>query len=164
MGDDGMVDEVVVNRRGRVSIVEGVMGLFDGSDTQSDEGSTMALARLLGWPVVLVVTASKAGRSLAVALRGFIEEAGPGQIAGFILNGVSGESHAAYLREAIGPLAIPVLGALPFCPQLVWEERHLGLQASQERDVTSPQELASLPERHLDVDSLLELASSSTRD
>ncbi len=76
MGDDGIIDEVVVNSRGRVSIVEGVMGLFDGSDTQSDEGSTMALARLLGWPVVLVVTASKAGRSLAVALRGFIEEAG----------------------------------------------------------------------------------------
>jgi len=162
MGDDGIIDEVVVNSRGRVSIVEGVMGLFDGSDTQSDEGSTMALARLLGWPVVLVVTASKAGRSLAVALRGFIEEAG--QIAGFILNGVSGESHAAYLREAIGPLAIPVLGALPFCPQLVWEERHLGLQASQERDVTSPQELASLAERHLDVSALLELACTSSRD
>jgi cobyrinic acid a,c-diamide synthase len=120
------------------------------------------LARLLGWPVVLVVTASKGGRSLAVALRGFIEEAG--QIAGFILNGVSGESHAAYLREAIGPLAIPVLGALPFCPQLVWEERHLGLQASQERDVTSPQELASLAERHLDVNALLELACRSSRD
>ena len=164
MGDDGIVDEVAVNSQGRVSIVEGVMGLFDGSDTQSDEGSTMALARLLGWPVVLVVTASKAGRSLAVALRGFIEEAGPGQIAGFILNGVSGESHAAYLREAIGPLAIPVLGALPFCPQLVWEERHLGLQASQERDVTSPQELASLAERHLDVSALLEVACTSSRD
>jgi cobyrinic acid a,c-diamide synthase len=162
MGDDGIIDEVVVNSRGRVSIVEGVMGLFDGSDIQSDEGSTMALARLLGWPVVLVVTARKAGRSLAVALRGFIEEAG--QIAGFILNGVSGESHAAYLREAIGPLAIPVLGALPFCPHLVWEERHLGLQASQERDVTSPQELASLAERYLDVSALLELACTSSED
>jgi cobyrinic acid a,c-diamide synthase len=164
MGDDGIVDEVAANSQGRVSIVEGVMGLFDGSDTKSDEGSTMALARLLGWPVVLVVTAGKAGRSLAVALRGFIEEAGPGQIAGFILNGVSGGSHAAYLREAIGPLAIPVLGALPFCPQLVWEERHLGLQASQERDVTSPQELASLAERHLDVSALLELACTSSRN
>ena len=162
MGDDGIVDEVAVNSQGRVSIVEGVMGLFDGSETQSDEGSTMALARLLGWPVVLVVTARKAGRSLAVALRGFIEEAG--QIAGFILNGVSGESHAAYLREAIGPLNIPVLGALPFCPQLVWEERHLGLQASQEPEVTSPQELASLAERHLDVSALLELACTSSRD
>jgi cobyrinic acid a,c-diamide synthase len=164
MGDDGIVDEVAVNGQGRVSIVEGVMGLFDGSDPRSDEGSTMALARLLGWPVVLVVTARKAGRSLAVALRGFIEEAGPGQIAGFILNGISGESHAAYLREAIGPLAIPVLGALPFCPQLVWEERHLGLQASQERVLTSPQELASLAERHLDVSALLELASRSSGD
>ena len=95
----------------------------------------MELARLLGWPVVLVLKAGKSGRSLAFALRGFTEEAGAGRIAGVILNGVSGNSHAAYLREAIAPLAVPVLGALPFCPELVWEERHLGLRASQERDL-----------------------------
>lgn len=164
MGDDGILEEVATNGQGRVAIVEGVMGLFDGSDAESDEGSTMALARLLGWPVVLVVKASKSGRSLAAALRGFIQEAGPGQIGGFILNGVSGESHATYLREAIRPLAVPVLGALPFCPELVWEERHLGLQASQERDLTSVQQLASLAERHLDISALLELAYTSKKN
>ena len=158
MGDNGIIEEVAENSQGRVSIVEGVMGLFDGSDTKSDEGSTMALARLLGWPLVLVVKAGKSGRSLRFALRGFTEEAGAGRIAGVILNGVSGNSHAAYLREAIEPLAVPVLGALPFCPELVWEERHLGLQASQERDLTSWQELAALAERYLDVSALLELA------
>ena len=164
MGDNGIVDEIAANNRGRVAIVEGVMGLFDGSDVQSDEGSTVALARLLGWPVVLVVKASKSGRSLAAALRGFVQEAGPDQIAGFILNGVSGDSHAAYLREAIRPVPIPVLGALPFCPELVWEERYLGLQASQERDLTSVQQLASLAERYLDISAILELAYASKRD
>ena len=164
MRDDGIVDEVAANSQGRVAILEGVMGLFDGSDAQSDEGSTMALARLLRWPVVLVVKASKSGRSLAVALRGFVQEAGPGQIAGFILNSVSGDSHAAYLYEAIRPLAVPVLGALPFCPELAWQERHLGLQASQERDLTSVQQLASLAERYLDISALLELACTPNRD
>jgi cobyrinic acid a,c-diamide synthase len=161
MGNDGIIDEVAASSQGRVSIVEGVMGLFDGSDTKSDEGSTMALARLLGWPVVLVLKAGKSGRSLAFALRGFTEEAGAGRIAGVILNGVSGNSHAAYLREAIEPLAVPVLGALPFCPELVWEERHLGLRASQERDLISWQALAALAERYLDVGALLELAYKS---
>jgi cobyrinic acid a,c-diamide synthase len=137
------------------------MGLFDGSDAKSDEGSTMALARLLDRPVVLAVTAKKSGRSLAVALRGFIQEAGSDRIAGVILNGVSGSSHADYLREAIEPLALPVLGTLPFCPDLAWPERHLGLQASQERPLPSWETLASLAEQCLDVNAILELAQRS---
>jgi cobyrinic acid a,c-diamide synthase len=161
MGDDGIIDEVLAAGRDRVSIVEGVMGLFDGSDAKSDEGSTMALARLLDRPVVLVVTAKKSGRSLAVALRGFIQEAGSDRIAGVILNGVSGSSHTDYLREAIEPLALPVLGALPFYPDLAWPERHLGLQASQERSLPSWEALASLAEKYLDVNAILEVARRS---
>ena len=158
MGDDGIIDEFLAAGRDRVSIVEGVMGLFDGSDAKSDEGSTMALARSLDRPVVLVVRAAKSGRSLAFALRGFLQEAGPDRIAGVILNGVSGSSHTDYLREAIEPLAVPVLGSLPFCPELAWPERHLGLQASQERQLPSWQTLASLGEQHFDIRAILELA------
>jgi cobyrinic acid a,c-diamide synthase len=164
MSDDGVVDEVLAHGQNRVSIVEGVMGLFDGGDTKSDEGSTMALARLLDWPVILVVTAKKSGRSLAVALRGFIQEAGPGRIRGVILNGVSGSGHADYLREAIEPLAVPVLGALPFCSELRWAERHLGLQASQERNLPSAQELASFAEQYLDVNGILELSRTAATE
>jgi cobyrinic acid a,c-diamide synthase len=158
MGEDGITDEVLAAGKDRISIVEGVMGLFDGSDAKSDEGSTMALARLLDRPIVLVVTAKKSGRSLAVALRGFIQEAAPNRIGGVILNGVSGSSHTDYLREAIEPLALPVLGALPFCPDLAWPERHLGLQASQERPLPSWQALAALAEQYLDVNAVLKLA------
>lgn len=158
MGDDGIVAEVLATGRDRVFIVEGVMGLFDGSDAKSDAGSTMALARLLDRPVVLVVAAKKSGRSLAVALRGFMQEAGTNRIAGVVLNGVSGGSHVEYLREAFEPLDVPVLGALPYCPELVWPERHLGLQASQERQQPSWQLLASLAEQHLDVNAFLGLA------
>ena len=78
MKDVGIVHETTTHGAGRISIVEGVMGLFDGSDVKSDEGSTMAVARLLDWPVLLVIPSAKAGRSLAAALRGFIAEAGPG--------------------------------------------------------------------------------------
>jgi len=159
MGSDGIVREVTAHGAGKISIVEGVMGLFDGSDVRSDEGSTMELARLLGWPVVLIIPSAKSGRSLAVALRGFVEEAGHGRIAGVILNEVSGSGHADYLREAIAPLKIPVLGAVPVCEELAWPERHLGLQASQERAYPARKELARLAEKHLDLPRILAMLS-----
>jgi len=115
----------------------------------------MELARHLDWPVLLIIPSAKSGRSLAAALRGFIAEAGPGRIAGVILNEVSGSSHADYLREAIAPLKLPVLGAVPFCEELAWPERHLGLQASQERELPTRREVAQLAARHLDLPRIL---------
>jgi cobyrinic acid a,c-diamide synthase len=157
MKDAGIVQETMTHGAGKISIVEGVMGLFDGSEVTSDEGSTMAMARLLDWPVILVVPSAKAGRSLTAALRGFMAEANSDLIAGVILNGVSGRSHAEYLRQAIAPLKLPVLGAIPICPELSWPERHLGLQANQERDFPERKELAQLGERYLDLSALLAL-------
>jgi cobyrinic acid a,c-diamide synthase len=159
MKDAGIVQETMTHGAGRISIVEGVMGLFDGSEATSDEGSTMAMARLLHWPVILVIPSAKAGRSLAAALRGFMAEACSGLIAGVILNGVSGRGHAEYLREAIAPLKLPVLGAIPICSELSWPERHLGLQANQERDFPHRGELAQLGESYLDLSGIMALVA-----
>ncbi|MEY3043596.1 MAG: hypothetical protein RL242_438, partial [Pseudomonadota bacterium] len=75
---------------------------------------------------------SKAGRSVRAAIRGFQLEAGADRIRGLILNQVSGEPHADYLKQALADLKIPILGALPRLPELQWLERHLGLQAVSE--------------------------------
>ena len=157
MGNNSVLLEVARYGAGKISIVEGVMGLFDGSDTHSDEGSTMALARLLNWPVLLVLPSAKAGRSLAAALRGFVAEAGHKRIAGVVLNGVAGQTHSEYLCEALAPLKLPVYGAVPFCEELSWPERHLGLQASQEGLLPSRQVLAKLAERFIDVAAIVDL-------
>jgi len=45
-----------------IAIIEGVMGLFDGSEGTSDRGSTAEMAKLLGLPVVLVIDASAMAR------------------------------------------------------------------------------------------------------
>ena len=128
------------------------MGLFDGASASSDEGSTMELARLLQWPVVLCVPAAKAGRSLAAALRGFIAEAHPHRIAGVVLNGVSGSSHAEYLREALLPLGVPVLGAIPRSAILDWPERYLGLRSAQAGQLPLVGELAAFAALYLDLE------------
>ncbi|MEM7603497.1 MAG: cobyrinate a,c-diamide synthase, partial [Verrucomicrobiota bacterium] len=157
-GEEAVKREALTHTVDCPGILEGVMGIFDGWTPSSDSESTMHLARLLDWSIVLVVPCAKAGRSLAAALRGFMEEAGEGRIAGVILNQVSGDSHRDYLKEAIRPLGIPVLGALPVDAMMEWPERHLGLRAAQEGDFCSADDLASVAEAHLDVEALWTLA------
>jgi len=158
MGKDRVLLEAMENTRNATGILEGVMGLFDGASPTSEEGSTMELARWLDWPVILCIPAAKAGRSLAATLRGFLAEAAPTKIAGVVLNGVSGDSHTEYLREAIRPLGIHVLGAIPKTDLLNWPERHLGLRAPQEFELPSQSDLAQFAERTLDIASFMALS------
>jgi cobyrinic acid a,c-diamide synthase len=166
MGKEQVLREATRHTLHATGVLEGVMGLFDGAHPTSEEGSTMELARWLNWPVVLSVPAAKAGRSLAAGLRGFLAEAGPERIAGVVLVGVSGDSHTEYLREALRPTAVPVLGAIPKMDALDWPERHLGLQAAQERQLPSKDELAAIAQHTLDLgafESLVRIHPASHR-
>ncbi len=151
MGERQVLGEIQKSPADVLQVVEGVMGLFDGGDPGSDAGSAMELSRLTGWPVLLVLPCAKAGRSLAAAVRGFQAEAGTGSIAGLILNQTGGESHHDYLRQALEPLGLPVVGAVAREGCLAWPERHLGLCAVQEQAGPEPKELAALGLRCLDV-------------
>jgi cobyrinic acid a,c-diamide synthase len=146
---------------GKISLLEGVMGLFDGSSPVSDEGSTLELARWLNWPIVLVVPVAKAGRSIRALIRGFQLEARADRIQGLILNQASGESHADYLKQALADLKLPILGTLPRLLELQWPERHLGLQAVSETALPGRTTLAKLAEQYLDLDQLLSLVPDS---
>jgi len=156
MGRDHVVHAAEQFTENAFGIAEGVMGLFDGSDPKSDSGSTMEIARWLGWPILLVVPCRNAGRSITAAINGFIAEAGgEAHFAGIILNQVNNESHAEYLRKACSALEIPVLGALSEIPDLDWPERHLGLQPGVEQKLVDANELAELAEKHFDLDLLV---------
>ena len=50
-----------------LALVEGVMGLFDGAEGKSDEGSTAQMAKWLGAPVILVLDAAKMARKIGRA-------------------------------------------------------------------------------------------------
>jgi cobyrinic acid a,c-diamide synthase len=110
-------------------LCEGVMGLFDGTGTDGEEGSTAALARLTGWPVVLVVDARRQGASAAALVAGFARHDPALPLAGVIFNRVAGARHRALLEMAMARHLpdIPCLGALPRDPELILPERHLGL-------------------------------------
>jgi cobyrinic acid a,c-diamide synthase len=141
---------------------EGVMGLFDGARglTGQGDGSTADLAGRLGLPVILVVDAKGQGASLAALVEGFARHRADLPIAGVILNRLSGATHETLLRDALAPLDLPVLGALPQAPDLALPSRHLGLvQARETADLGAVIERAGdLVARHVDLTALAELA------
>ena len=144
-------------RRRDVAVVEGMMGLFDGVAGGSEEGSSAALAKRLGLPVVLVLDAGGAVRSAAATLRGF-RDFDPGvRLAGVVFNRVGGREHLADLVAAAAPLGVPVLGGLPWQPAATVPERHLGLVTADEAPWSRErvQRLGELGRTHLDLGRLL---------
>ena len=121
-----------------LSLVEGVMGLFDGVGPSS-VGSSAAVATSLDLPVLLVVEASRQAASLAALVRGFRDHDPNLSIAGVVLNGVSTPRHQQLLSDVLKQIGMPLLGVLPRHPALELPSRHLGL--------LPPQDLPDWPER-----------------
>jgi cobyrinic acid a,c-diamide synthase len=150
-----------------VALVEGVMGLFDGRTGGGEIGSTAHVAKILGLPVLLVVDAARAARSVAAAVVGCRTIDPDVNIVGVVLNNVAGERHAEIGREAIESLAgVPMLGWLPRNADLRQEERYLGLVPSAERRLPPSlvQRTAALVEKHIDVATLIRLAETRPAD
>jgi cobyrinic acid a,c-diamide synthase len=148
-----------------VLVVEGVMGLFDGSgDPAGPVASTAQVAGLIGAPVVLVVDASAVGASVAAMVHGFATFDAGVAVAGVILNRVGSDGHEALLREALEPVGVPVLGALRRSPDYGWRDRHLGLVPVVEQPDAVRRSVAALAAavgRDCDLDGLLALARSA---
>jgi cobyrinic acid a,c-diamide synthase len=136
-----------------VSIVEGVMGMFDG------ENNTAKLANMLNLPVVLIVDAYGAAESVGAIVRGFVDTGVKDygvKFAGVILNRIASENHFLRVKKSI--TQVPVFGYLSREAEFKIAERHLGLVTAAERPFTNNQldQLANAITDHVDLDKLLE--------
>ena len=144
-----------------VAIVEGVMGLFDGASGRGELASTAHVAKLLRAPIVLVVDAAAMARSVAAIVHGYATFDPDVDVAGVILNRVGSPWHVELLREALAPLEVPVLGALPREEAIATPERHLGLVPVAEREPRAREAIATLAAAvaaGCDLDAVLALA------
>jgi cobyrinic acid a,c-diamide synthase len=147
-----------------IAIIEGMMGLFDGRESQSDAGSSAEIARLLKTPVVLVLDAGAMARSAAALVLGFQRLDPRVRLVGVIANRVGGPGHAQLLREAIeAATGLPLLGSLPQAAGPLLPEQHLGLFPAAEARLSSEQlaQLAARFEESCDGARLLVLARSA---
>jgi cobyrinic acid a,c-diamide synthase len=151
--------------RGDVSVIEGVMGVFDGHSSLTEEGSTAQLAKLLDLPVVLIADAAKVARSVAAEVLGY-QQFDPGlRIAGVILNGVGGPRHLEFCQPQIeATTGLPVLGYLPRREEFQQPERHLGLIPTVEGTVARAWYDAVIRqiEETIDLDRILQIAATAS--
>ena len=145
-----------------LSLVEGVMGLFDGVGPSS-QGSSAAVATALDLPVLLVVEASRQAASLAALVRGFRDHDPNLRIAGVVLNGVSTPRHQQLLSHVLEDIGMPLLGVLPRHPALDLPSRHLGLLPPQELPNWAErcQQWAELAVQWLDLERLWPMLASA---
>ncbi|MBM4313927.1 MAG: cobyrinate a,c-diamide synthase [Deltaproteobacteria bacterium] len=140
-----------------VALVEGVMGLYDGADTATDEGSTAQIARWLGAPVLLVVNVHGMGRSVAALVKGFVDFAADLRFAGVVANRCGSRRHTAWLADSLGAAGLPPLaGGIPrgAFPELA--SRHLGLVTADRQHLPEAtlDALADTLVRHIPIGTL----------
>lgn len=147
-----------------VTIVEGVMGLFDGIDGKRPDGSTEHLARLLSLPVVLVVDARSMARSAAAIVNGAVSFVPELTIAGIIWNRVGSAAHRRILDEAVATAGLPpVLGAFGRHEGISLGERHLGLVTPDDSSLPADWtgKLSELTRNSVDLDALLAITTGA---
>lgn len=150
---------------GRLAVVEGVMGYFDGLGGSSTAASSWEVAQILGLPVLLVVDARGASVSLAALVSGFLHYGGGNGngIAGVILNRMTPMLYPRIKELIERECAVPVLGYVPPLDFLRLESRHLGLVLPDEVEGLRGQldRLAAVLEETLDWEQIEALAGGT---
>ncbi len=168
--DSWMLDEETVKEifaRGSqgadISIMEGVMGFFDGKNPKTNEGSTAEISMITNSPVLLVVNCASMARSAAAIVKGFQHFSDGPNIVGVIANRVGSEGHFKLVKTAIEQECnVTVIGYLKREMDIEIPERHLGLVPSIERGELDPffDRLGELVLETLDIEKFIELSAA----
>jgi cobyrinic acid a,c-diamide synthase len=148
-----------VTRDADIAVVEGVMGLFDGSDTSTTQGSTAQIAEWLDAPVLLIVNSRGMSRSFAALVKGFTSFEPQLNFIGVIANHCGSQNHENWLSASLAAAGEPPLvGAIPSGAFVKLPGRHLGLVTASEQNLTKPiiDDLSAAVERHVSIETLLQ--------
>ncbi|MHC4268931.1 MAG: cobyrinate a,c-diamide synthase [Planctomycetota bacterium] len=147
-----------------LSVVEGVMGLYDGSIDSTGHGSSAHLAKILQTPVILVINAKGIAQSAGAIVKGFIEFDKDISLSGVIVNNVASRTHYECIKKSIEDnCSITVLGYLKKDNEVNIPERHLGLIPSNENRNNSAlyEKLGKMVLETVDTDNLITVAKSA---
>ncbi len=156
MGEAGVQETFVRACAGAdIAVVEGVMGLFDGLEG-TDTASTAHVAKILDAPVLLVVDAGGASRSVHAMVRGYAGFDPGVRVAGTIFNRIGSPRHLAMIEATE---SLPVYGGVPRRKDLAVGSRHLGLAMAAETGAMAG--FGAVVEETCDLAGIVDLARSA---
>ncbi len=166
MGSRQVIEDIFEknSRGGDISVIEGVMGLFDGARDEQLKGSTAHIALILNAPVVLVVDVKGLGRSCLPLIQGFKEFEPALNLSGVILNKAGGDFYRKTIKNSIEEeLGIRVFGCLPNNRDITIPERRLGLLPAEvnKKLKNALAAMADMIETRVDLDGMIEIAGVS---
>jgi len=132
MGESEVLHSFVKNSTSDISVIEGVMGYYDGFGGKTNYASTHHVASLLKSPTILILDASKTARSIAATALGFTKFHRNSRIVGIILNKIGSKKHESMCKQALASLKVPILGSILRNSEIL-ESRHLGLIPKKEQ-------------------------------
>ena len=146
-----------------LSVIEGVMGYYDGLGGIRTKASSYDLARVTDTPVILIVNAKGMSLSILAQIKGFLDYQKDSKIKGVILNQTSEMTCRMLTPKIESELGICVFGYVPKIADWHLESRHLGLVLPDEiSDLREQmQRLADILEKTLDIKSILQMAESA---
>lgn len=149
-----------------LSIIEGVMGFYDGHSVHKNVGSTAHLSKILKAPVVLIINGSGISTSAAAIVHGFKTFDSEVNVAGVIINMVNSQRHYEILKEAIEEMTgVKCFGYLKKNPEMNLSSRHLGLIPSYEVEALKEKIdlISDAMEETIDFDGLMGLAEKAPK-
>lgn len=163
--DSGYLKKMICtySRDADISIIEGVMGLYDGFGSDPLEGSTAGIAKLLKTPIILVIQANGMAASTAALVYG-MKEFGKCDIKAVIINMPSSFNHYNIVKKAIEEhTGVDVIGYIPKSDNIELKSRHLGLVQCCETEHLSLiiEKLADVIEDNIDLEKLLSIAGEA---
>lgn len=158
--DDNTLRYLLNEYAADISVIEGVMGYYDGADRNTGRGSAHSVSRITDTPSVLVVNCRGMGESIGAAVSGFLNYR-ENNIKGVIFNELS-ERLEPLARDICAELGTEYFGRFPKC-DFSFDSRHLGLVTPAEmNDIRNKlNRLGELAERYIELDRLLELSESA---
>lgn len=142
------------------SIIEGVMGLYDGG--REGISSTATIAKALSAPVILVIDCKAMGESAAAIAKGFRDYDPDVPFGGVILNRLGSANHEQMIRHGMEKIGVPVIGAIYRNDAMKSPERHLGLTPVTEIDPTETIEtIRQVVTDMVDMEALVQLGNTA---
>ncbi|MCL2786863.1 MAG: cobyrinate a,c-diamide synthase, partial [Methanomassiliicoccaceae archaeon] len=145
-----------------ISVIEGVMGFYDGRGLTAVDASSYDISSKLGTPVIFVATCGMLGGSLGALVKGYVDFR-KNNIKGIILNKATEDTYPEVKEFIERETGIKVLGYLPNVKEMVIGSRHLGLILPSEVEKLKDKlnKLADVMERTIDIDSIIEIANGA---